>query len=159
LPGPVPDRLRPVQRHRLLRPHRPPRRDRPALGPPVQPPRPQSLGLPPLRRPRPPFTPKQAEQVVATVETTDPAQHGLPGHGWTVKKLKQWVLQTFGLLAGRGTIRRLLRRANLTWKKVKKLLGKAKPEKRAAHVQEQLQLFARVCDGEVLLIDVDEVHV
>jgi hypothetical protein len=27
-----------------------------------------------------------------------------------------------------------LQRAQLSWKKVKKLLGKAKPEKRAAHV-------------------------
>ena len=61
---------------------------------------------------------------------TDPTDHGLPGHNWTVKKLKQWVFQTFGLCAGRNTLRRILRRANLTWKKVKKLLGKAKPEKR-----------------------------
>ena len=52
-----------------------------------------------------------------------------------------------------------MRQAKLTWKKVKKLLGKAKPEKRAAHVQRLLQLFAQVCDGEVLLIYVDEVHV
>ena len=93
------------------------------------------------------------------MEDTDPAAHGLPGHNWSVKKLKQWACQALGLLAGRNTLRRVLRQADLTWKKVKKLLGKANPEKRAAHVQQLLQLFTRVCDGEALLIYVDEVHV
>jgi hypothetical protein len=69
------------------------------------------------------------------------------------------VFQTFGLLASRTSIRRVLRRAQLTWKKVKKLLGKAKPETRAAHVEELLKLFAGVCDGEVLLVYADEVHI
>jgi hypothetical protein len=45
-----------------------------------------------------------------------------------------------------------LRQADLTWKKVKKLLGKANPQKRAAHVQQLLRLFTRACAGEVLLI-------
>jgi transposase len=93
------------------------------------------------------------------VANTDPTDHGLPGHNWTVKKLKQWVFQTFGLSAGRNTLRRILRRANLTWKKVKKLLGKAKPDKRAAHVQQLLELFEGVRSGEVILIYADEVHV
>jgi hypothetical protein len=35
--------------------------------------------------------------------------------------------------AGRGTLRRLLRQVGLTWKKVKRLLGKAKPEKRPGY--------------------------
>jgi transposase len=83
----------------------------------------------------------------------------LPGHNWTVKKLRQWVDKTFGRLVGRNTLRRLLRQANLTWKKVKKLLGKAKPEKRAAHVQRLLELFTGVRAGEVILIYADEVHV
>ncbi len=83
----------------------------------------------------------------------------MPGHNWTTKKLKQWVFQTFGLLTGRNSLRRVLQQAGLTWKKVKKLLGKAKPEKRAAHIQELLQLFKGVCDGEVILLYVDEVHI
>jgi hypothetical protein len=36
-----------------------------------------------------------------------------------VKKLRQWVDKAFGRLVGRS----ILRKANLTWKKVKKLLG------------------------------------
>jgi hypothetical protein len=69
------------------------------------------------------------------------------------------VFQTFGRHAGRNSIRRVLRRAELTWKKVKKLLGKAKPEKRAAHIEQLRKLFAEVCDGEVILVYVDEVHI
>jgi hypothetical protein len=42
---------------------------------------------------------------------------------------------------------------------VKKLLGKADPQKRAAHVEDLLELFAGVCDGEVILIYADEVHI
>jgi len=64
-----------------------------------------------------------------------------------------------GLQASRSSIRRILRRAKLTWKKVKKLLGRAKPEKRAAHIEELLKLFAGVCDGEVILVYADEVHI
>ena len=52
-----------------------------------------------------------------------------------------------------------MRQAELTWKKVKKLLGRAKPEKRAAHVEQLRQLFAEVCQDEVILIYVDEVHI
>jgi transposase len=93
------------------------------------------------------------------VANTDPTAHGLPGHTWTVKKLTRWAFQAFGLVAGRNTLRRLLRQADLTWKKVKKLLGKARPDKRAAHVTRLLELFGGVRGGEVILIYADEVHV
>jgi hypothetical protein len=69
------------------------------------------------------------------------------------------VSQAFGLTVSRDSIRRVLRRAKLTWKKVKELPGKADPQKRAAHVQELLKLFSEVCDGQVILIYVDEVHI
>jgi len=62
-------------------------------------------------------------------------------------------------VAGRNSIRRVLKQAQLSWKKVKKLLGKAKPEKRAAHVEQLQRLFTDVCAGEITLIYVDEVHV
>jgi hypothetical protein len=75
-----------------------------------------------------------------------------------VKKLRQWVDKAFGRLIGRSTLRRILRQANLTWKKAKKLLGKAKPQKRGAHIKRLLELFAGVCNGEVILIYADEVH-
>jgi len=82
----------------------------------------------------------------------------LTGHLWTLKKLRAWVCRTFGPLVSRGALRRLLRRAGLTWKRVKKLLGKADPAKRAAHVERLLELFGGVRDGTVTLIYVDEAH-
>jgi DDE superfamily endonuclease len=51
-----------------------------------------------------------------------------------------------------------LRQAGLSWKKIKKLLGKADPEKRAAHVERLRHLFADVSAGEVILIYADEAH-
>lgn len=42
---------------------------------------------------------------------------------------------------------------------MKKRLGRAQPEQRAAHIRQLLRLFVGVCDGEVILIDVDEVPV
>jgi transposase len=82
----------------------------------------------------------------------------LPGHGWTLKKLRQWVLSTFGRTVGRNAIRRVLLAAGLSWKKIKKLLGKADPRKRAEHVEILGALFDRVRRREVTLIYIDESH-
>jgi hypothetical protein len=82
----------------------------------------------------------------------------LPGHGWTLKKLREWVLSTFGRLVGCNAIRRMLLAARLSWKNIKKLLGKAKPGKRAEQIIRLEELFARVCRGEVRLIYIDESH-
>src|SRR5206468_9185648 len=76
----------------------------------------------------------------------------------TLKKLRQWVLATFGKMVGRNAIRRLLRAAKLSWKKIKKVLAKAKPEKRAEHITRLEELFARVCREEVTLVYIDESH-
>src|SRR5262249_35575529 len=131
-PGVVSDRLRAVQRHHLRRPHRPAGRDRPGLGPSLQRARPRRHDLPPhLRppgRPPPPFAQPRPQRTADVAENSPPAEPALPGHGWTLKKPKQWVSQALGLQASRSSIRRILRRAKLTWKKVKKLLGRAKPE-------------------------------
>lgn len=83
----------------------------------------------------------------------------MPGYGWTAKKLRAWVQQTFGTAVSRGTLRRWLHAAGLTWKKVKKLLGKGSATARADHVAELQKLFVQVCAGEILLVYVDEAHV
>jgi hypothetical protein len=51
-----------------------------------------------------------------------------------------------------------LKQAKLSWKKVKKLLGKAKADKRAAHVEQLQKLYVEVCGGEVILVYIDEAH-
>lgn len=68
------------------------------------------------------------------------------------------MLDAFGRTAGRNAIRRALHAARLSWKKVKKLLGKAKAPRRAEHMNRLEELFARVCRGGVTLIYIDESH-
>ena len=70
--------------------------------------------------------------------------------------MRQWVLTTFGRTAGRNAIRRILLAAGLSWKRVKKLLGKAKAPMRAEHIARLEELFAGACRDEVTLIYVDE---
>ena len=70
-----------------------------------------------------------------------------------------FVRERFGYLFCRETIRTTLHRLKLSWKKAKKLLGRADPERRQAFV-EQLQ---SVLDGAQrdrhLLVYVDEAHI
>lgn len=139
-------------------PDGPRERDRHGLGPALQRRWAGRPGVPPDRRTRPPFAPAQVEQIAHAVEQTEPADHQLPGHTWTLKKLAAWVRQTLGRTAARATLGALLRAADITWKKVKKLLGKANPEARAAHVERLGGLFDQCRRGEIVLIWADESH-
>jgi transposase len=69
------------------------------------------------------------------------------------------VRERFGRLCCRETIRAVLHRLKLSWKKAKKLLGRADPERRQAFI-EQLQ---GVLDGaqrdQHLVVYVDEAHI
>jgi hypothetical protein len=82
----------------------------------------------------------------------------LPGHGWTLKKLRQWIEATLGRRVGRNAIRRILAAADLSWKKIKKLLGKADAQKRAEHIEVLEKLFDQVRRNAVSLIYIDESH-
>jgi transposase len=76
-----------------------------------------------------------------------------------LRRLVGWVRERFGLVCGRETVRAALHGLKLSWKKAKKLLGRADPERREAFV-EQLQ---GVLDGaqrdQHLLVYVDEAHI
>ena len=52
----------------------------------------------------------------------------------------------------------MLLAARLSWKKITKVLGKAKAPQRAEHITRLEGLFARVCRGEVTLLSIDESH-
>src|SRR5215210_5634593 len=54
------------------------------------------------------------------------------------RRLVGWVRERFGVVCCRETIRAALHRLKLSWKKAKKLLGRADPERRQAFI-EQLQ--------------------
>ena len=62
------------------------------MAPRLQRPWPRRDDLPPHRRSRPLFAPAVVTRVVATVRGTEPVDHGLLGRGWTLKKLRQWVV-------------------------------------------------------------------
>lgn len=112
----------------------------------------------PYRRPPPFFRSQDSEQIVHSVLESVPKDHNLPGRGWTLKKLRQWVADKFGTTVCRNTIRSVLHRAGLTWKKCKKLLGKANPAKREDFLRRFEELYRQMCDGRVILIYVDEAH-
>jgi transposase len=92
------------------------------------------------------------------VNQTKPYEHQLPGYGWTLKKLRRWVETKLGHRVSRTTLRTLLKQAGLSWKKCKKVLGKAKPQQRAEFVAQFQGWFEQVCQGKVRLIYVDEAH-
>ncbi len=90
---------------------------------------------------------------------TEPVDHDLPGHGWTLKKVRGWLKRVMGCEISRSALGTLLKQKGLSWKKCQKVLKKASPEKRAAFVEEFQVLFTQMCQGEVLLVYVDEAHV
>ena len=52
-----------------------------------------------------------------------------------MRRLVGWVRERFGLRCCRETIRKALHRRKLSWKKAKKLLGRADPEQRQASIE------------------------
>jgi transposase len=74
-----------------------------------------------------------------------------------LRRLVGWVRERFGLLCCRETIRGVLHRLTLSWKKAKKLLGRADPERREA---EQLQgVLEGAQRDQHLLVYLDEAHI
>lgn len=106
----------------------------------------------------PPFAQSQQETIIRTVRDSYPVTYGLPGHGWTLKKLCRWVESTLGRKVSRTTLRSILKTGRLRWKKCKKLLSKADPEKRATFVEQFQLLFERMCRDEICIVFVDESH-
>lgn len=83
----------------------------------------------------------------------------MPGHNWTMKKLGRWVAEKLGKPVSRSALRTILKQANLSWKKCKKYLAKADPEKRAQFVEQFQLLYERMLRGEVRIIYIDEAHI
>jgi hypothetical protein len=104
------------------------------------------------------FCPEEAAQIAEVVRTSEPVAHGMPGHGWTVKKVRRWVEQAWQREASRQVVRCILYQAGLSWKKCQKVLKRAKPEKRAAYMTQFQTLYEQVCRGEIVLVYLDESH-
>ena len=76
-----------------------------------------------------------------------------------MRRLAGWVRKRFGLVCCRETIRTALHRLKLSWKKAKKLLGRACPERRQAFIECVRDLIAGAQRDQHLLVYVDEAHI
>ena len=76
-----------------------------------------------------------------------------------MRRLVHWVRERFGLVFCRETIRRALHRLKLSWKKAKKLLGRANPERRQAFVERLQSLLDGAQRDQHVLVYIDEAHI
>jgi transposase len=81
-----------------------------------------------------------------------------PPPRWTLRRLVGWVGERFGIRYCRETIRAALHRMDLSWKKAKKLLGRADPAKRQAFVGQVQDLLAGAQRDRYRLVYWDEAH-
>lgn len=120
--------------------------------------------LSPHRGP-PPFCPRIAAALAATLRAARGAAAAPPLAGtdpaprWTLRRLVGWVREHFGGHSCRETIRAALHRLGFSWKKAKKLLGRADPEKRRAFLARLGRLLAGARRGRYLLVYWDEAHI
>jgi transposase len=76
-----------------------------------------------------------------------------------LRRLVHWVRERFGLRCCRETIRAVLHRRKLSWKKAKKLLGRADPERRQAFLEQLQDVLAGAQRDRHLVVYVDEAHI
>src|SRR3954463_2411456 len=79
-----------------------------------------------------------------------------PAPRWTLRRLVGWVREAFGRRCCRETIRAALHRLELSWKKAKKLLGRADPQHRRAFVEQVRGLLAGAQHDRHRLVYLDE---
>jgi hypothetical protein len=113
--------------------HAPSPADSDRVGARLQRARPRGAGLSPHRGP-PPFCPHIEAELGVVIDAVRCAAAAPPIVGadppprWTLRRLAAWVRERFGLRRCRETIRAALCRLDLSWKKAKKLLGRADPD-------------------------------
>jgi transposase len=79
--------------------------------------------------------------------------------GWTLRRLVAFVRAQFARRCCRETSRRTLHRLELSWKKARKLLGRAKPEQREAFIARIGPLLDGARDEHHHLVYLDEAHI
>ena len=84
---------------------------------------------------------------------------GRSSAGWTLRRLVGWVRERFGLVCCRETIRMALHGLKLSWKKARKLLGRADPERRQAFVEQLEGLLTGAQRDQHLVVFLDEAHI
>jgi transposase len=82
-----------------------------------------------------------------------------PRPRWTLKRLVAWVKAKFKIDCCRDSLRKVLKGLGFSWKKARKLLNKANPEKRAAFLERLERLLDEALHDRCLLVYIDEAHV
>lgn len=132
----------------------------------VQRERSRGADLPAQRRP-PPFC-SEIEQAFNTVirEAVAAASAPLTPDApvtaplrWTLKRLVAWIEARFQRVCSRETVRRALHRLKLSWKKARKLLGRADPDRREAFVEQIQTVLKGAAHDQHLLVYLDEAHI
>ena len=90
---------------------------------------------------------------------TPPIVGADPAPRWTLRRLVGWGRERFGRVCCRETIRAALHRRKLSWKKAKKLLGRADPERRQAFIEQLQAVLACAQRDRHLVVYVDEAHI
>ena len=90
---------------------------------------------------------------------TPPVAGADPKPRWTLRRLVAFVRERFGRRYCRETIRSALRRLDLSWKKARKLLGRADPERRESFVGQIGALLDGARDERHTLVYLDEAHI
>lgn len=70
-----------------------------------------------------------------------------------------WIEAQFGRTCCRETVRRALQRLKLSWKKAKKFLGRADPERREAFVTQIQDVLKGALENRHVLVYLDEAHI
>src|SRR5690606_10645881 len=78
---------------------------------------------------------------------------------WTLKRWVAWIEARFQRVCGRETVRRALHRLKLSWKKARKLLGRADPDRREAFVEQIQTVLKGATHDQHLLVYLDEAHI
>jgi transposase len=114
---------------------------------------------------RPPLCPRieaglgEAIRAAQRTAVAPPVAGADPAPRWTLKRLVSWVREQFGTTCCRETIRAALHRLDLSWKKAKKLLGRADPVRRQAFVEQLQDVLAGACRDRHRLVYLDEAHI
>ena len=101
----------------------------------------------------------QIRDALKLAATPPQERNQMPKPRWTLKRLVCWVKQTFNITCCRETIRKVLKRLGLSWKKARKLLNKADTKKRAAFLEKLQGMLHRTLNPGHLLIYIDEAHI
>ena len=102
---------------------------------------------------------QQIHNALEIAATPPQKRQSLPQPRWTLKRLVNWVKETFQMDCCRETLRKVLKRHGFSWKKARKLLNKADPHKRAAYLETLQGLLEKALHQECLLVYIDEAHV